>query len=53
MITYKFEWKFASRSEACQDSEVQEECLHQRPYKIDEWEKGKKLEREANVWKVY
>ena len=32
---------------------VKRECLKERLLKIAEWEKGKKLERETNVWTVY
>lgn len=53
MVTYEFEWKFTPRSEACQDSKVQKECLKERLQKMADWEKGRKLERETKVCTVY
>ena len=49
MVPSKFEWQFASKSEVCQNCEVQRECLKERLLKISEWEKGRKLKRETNV----
>ena len=40
----RIKWKFTSRREAYQDSEVKRECLKERLLKIAEWEKGKKLD---------
>ena len=53
MVPQEFWWIFSSMSQSCRDCEVPRECLKERLYKIAEWEKSRKLEREINIRRIY